>query len=294
MKLVSENVNINFVSKMKVGIVLSGIILAIGMLVFISRGERNFGIDFTGGMMQQVHFNKPTSADQLRTAFNRLNYDDVSLQEVHEGDKSIFIVRSSVEHGKDVRTSMERLHGVDQMEVMREEMVGPAVGKDLRRQGFLAILFALLGILIYVSFRFEFKYAVGAIGALFHDIVITVGVLSLCQVEVSLQILAALLTIVGYSLNDTIVVFDRIRETLKLNRKKESFENVINQSINQTLSRTLLTSITTFIVVFMLFLFGGEVIRDFALALMIGVIVGTYSSVFVATSSLRYWEPATN
>ena len=288
MKLLKET-NIDFISKMKMGFVISAIAVVLGLIFFVVRGERNFGIDFTGGMLQQIKFLKPTTANQLRSLFKSKGLDDVYLQEVHEDKQIIYIVRSSLEMADAVRSSLVDLHGKESLEVMREEVVGPTVGKDLRRQGLLALLFSLLGILIYVSFRFEFRFALGAILALFHDVLITVGVLACCQVEISLQILAALLTIVGYSLNDTIVVFDRIREVMKSSRKKDSLDMTINSSINQTLNRTLLTSITTFVVVCMLFIFGGEVIRDFSLALMVGVLVGTYSSVFIASSVLRLW-----
>ncbi|OED35305.1 protein-export membrane protein SecF [PVC group bacterium (ex Bugula neritina AB1)] len=290
MELLNQNMNIDFVGKMKRGMILSVFFLCVGVISIFFRGEKNFGIDFTGGVMEQIAFFKPTTAQILRDSFKKNDLKSVSLQEVHDGNKTIFMVRSSLEEIASLREAIKNIHGEDQFEVMREEMVGPTVGKDLRRQGLYALIFALLGILIYVSFRFEFKYAVGAIAALFHDILITAGLLSFFQVELSIQILAALLTIVGYSLNDTIVVFDRIRETKKMNTKNQSFSELINISINQTLSRTILTSITTFIVVLMLFLFGGTVIHEFALALMIGVIVGTYSSVFVAGSLLRYWN----
>ena len=288
MKLISENININFIGKMKQALICSSIIIVIGLVSFMSRGESNFGIDFIGGLMQQVKFTQVTSAKDVRGVLKKVGLENVSLQEVY-GAKDILILRSAIEDKARLKKALESVHGADGVAIQREEMVGPAVGKDLRRQGLLALLFSLIAILLYVSWRFEFKYAIGAIAALFHDVLITVGILSFFQVEISLQILAALLTIVGYSLNDTIVVFDRIRECLKLN-KKGAYEKVINISINQTLSRTLLTSVTTFLVVLMLFLFGGEVIHNFAFALMIGILVGTYSSIFIASSTLFFWN----
>lgn len=290
MKLISENININFIGKMKQALICSSIIIVIGLVSFMSRGESNFGIDFIGGLMQQVKFTQVTSAKDVRGVLKKVGLENVSLQEVY-GAKDILILRSAIEDKARLKKALESVHGADGVAIQREEMVGPAVGKDLRRQGLLALLFSLIAILLYVSWRFEFKYAIGAIVALFHDVLITVGILSFFQVEISLQILAALLTIVGYSLNDTIVVFDRIRECLKLN-KKGAYEKVINISINQTLSRTLLTSVTTFLVVLMLFLFGGEVIHNFAFALMIGILVGTYSSIFIASSTLFFWNKA--
>jgi preprotein translocase subunit SecF len=174
-------------------------------------------------------------------------------------------------------------------EIRRTEMVGPKVGKDLRKKGINAIIFALIGILIYVSWRFKFRFAVGAVVALAHDVLITIGVFSLTNKEFSLPVLAALLTIVGYSLNDTIVVYDRIRENMGRMRR-EVFEKTVNISINETLSRTILTSGTTLIVVIVLFLMGGGVIHDFTFALLIGIIVGTYSSIFVASPLVVIWE----
>lgn len=162
MKLIRDDININFVGKMKAGLIVSGIVIAIGVVSFLSRGERNFGIDFTGGVLQQVKFTQSTSADQVRTTLKDNGLADVSLQEVHDGKQSIFILRSPIEEGHAVTQSLTSIHGEEQLDVMREEMVGPAVGKDLRRQGLLALLFSLVGILIYISFRFEFRYAVGA------------------------------------------------------------------------------------------------------------------------------------
>ena len=168
-------------------------------------------------------------------------------------------------------------------------MVGPKIGSELRTSMILAIFVALLGILLYISWRFEFVFAVGAIAALFHDVVITLGIFSVLQLEITLAIIAAFLTIVGYSLNDTIVIFDRIRENLKVLRR-EKYDKIINTSINQSLSRTVVTSMTTMIVVVILFVFGGEVIHNFAFALIVGVIVGTYSSIFIASPIVVEWE----
>jgi len=188
-----------------------------------------------------------------------------------------------------VRESLAKQFGDQSFEIRRTEMVGPKVGKDLRSKGIKAIIFALLGILIYISWRFQFRFAVGAVAALGHDVMITVGALSLTNKEISLPVLAALLTIVGYSLNDTIVVYDRIRENSRRFRR-ETFEKVVNVSINETLSRTVLTSVTTLIVVVILFFFGGGVIHDFTFTLIVGIVVGTYSSIFVATPLVILWQ----
>jgi len=174
-------------------------------------------------------------------------------------------------------------------EVTRVEKVGPAIGKDLREKALLALLYAMIGICIYISLRFEFKFAIAAIIALFHDVLVAVAALALTGREISIPVIAALLTVVGYSINDTIVIFDRIREDLKIMRKS-SYKDILNRSVNQTLSRTLLTSLTTLFVVLSLFLFGGEVINDFSFVLLVGVVVGTYSSIFVAGSILADWS----
>jgi len=180
-------------------------------------------------------------------------------------------------------------YGKDKFEVRRVEIVGPKVGKDLRQKGINAMRIAMIGILLYITWRFEFRYAIGAIIALIHDVIITVGVFSLLDKEFTLPIIAALLTIIGYSLNDTIVVFDRIRENIRKTRK-QSLREIINSSINQVLSRTVLTSVTTLLVVLALFFLGGAVIHDFAFALLVGILIGTYSSVFIASPTILAWE----
>ena len=198
------------------------------------------------------------------------------------------IVRSYGGGTDDIVEGLEGKFGKGTFEVMRVETVGPAIGEDLRKAAVKALIFALVGICIYISFRFEFRFAITAIIALTHDVLIALGMLALTGREISLPVIAALLTIVGYSINDTIVLFDRIREDRKLMRKS-SQEEIINTSINQTLSRTVLTSTTTLLVVLALFLFGGEVINDFSFVLLIGVLVGTYSSIFIASPLLIDW-----
>jgi preprotein translocase subunit SecF len=185
--------------------------------------------------------------------------------------------------------SLETGYGPDKVDIRRVEMVGPQVGKDLRSKGIKALLYAMIGILVYISWRFEFRFAVGALVALIHDVVITLGVFSLFGKEIDLPIIAAFLAIIGYSLNDTIIVYDRIRENLA-KHNKESFSFVVNRSINDTLSRTLMTSGTTLLVVLALFVLGGGVIHNFAFAMLVGVLIGTYSSIFVASPLLVFWE----
>lgn len=286
-KFIKSETNINFINKRKIAFIVSISIILIGMTVFGIKGKKNFGIDFTGGLVQQIQFEKPLKINELRDILKQANLENSQIQQIAE-DKKMFILKNAYDAKTQVLSALSSLKD-NKFEILREEMVGPVVGKDLSKQGLLAILFAMMGILIYISFRFEFRFALGAVAALFHDVLITVGILSITGKDITLQILAALLAIVGYSLNDTIVVFDRIREVLVVS-KKDPLESILNKSINQTLSRTLLTSLTTLFVVVFLFLFGGEVIHDFAFALMLGICVGTYSSIFIASPILLVLE----
>jgi SecD/SecF fusion protein len=276
---------IDFIGRRKIAFVLSVLLIVAGLLVFGARGERNFGIDFQGGSLVQLKFGSPVTADEGRKALNEIGLGTSTIQRFADGRG--IIIRSIRDAAEPIIDKFSQAFGIE--EVQRREMVGPEVGKDLRRAALLALFWALIGILIYIAWRFEFKFAIAAIIALFHDVLITIGAFSLTGREFSLPIIAALLTIVGYSLNDTIVVFDRIRMNRKILRK-ESFAAMVNISINQTLSRTLLTSLTTLIVVLALFFLGGEVIHDFAFALLVGILVGTYSSIFVASPILVAWQ----
>lgn len=286
MKLIGKT-NIDFLSKRKLAFLFSGLVITIGVISLFIRGEANLGIDFTGGSLVQLKFEQRVSTEVLRAHLSEIDLGKSIIQLFDDGRGTI--IRASGDVGKEI---IDKLGGVfleNRFEVERREMVGPTMGKDLRRNAILALLFALVSILIYISCRFEFKFAVASIIALFHDVLITVGLFSLTGRELSMPVFAALLTIVGYSLNDTIVVFDRIRENIKF-MPRENYQTIINSSINQTLSRTLLTSLTTFIVVLLLYLLGGIVIRDFAFALIVGIIVGTYSSIFVASPILVEWQ----
>ncbi len=288
MQFIKPGVNIPFVGRRFFFISLSAVIILIGIASLFFHGGLNYGIDFAGGTLVQVKFSQPTTSADIRNALKGLDLGSSTIQQFEEASGEEFLIR--VEKSKsdlvglsdEIKGTLDKVYGADQVDIRRVEMVGPKVGEDLRRKGFLAIVYALIGILIYVTFRFEFKFALGAVIALFHDVIITIGIFSLLDKEFSLSILAALLAIVGYSLNDTIVVYDRIRENMRQPGKR-SFEELINTSINETLNRTILTSLTTILVLVSLFFLGGGVIHDFAFALMIGVIVGTYSSIFIAS-----------
>lgn len=289
-----ENTNIDFISKRKIAYVVSGILILIGIIALIVGPK--YSIDFTGGVSLELDMSAPAGSndtltiDRVREVLLRENITDVELQTIRDGERVFFLFRvqaDGTEADTIVRLMKENFpeHTDKPGFVRLQEEVGPRIGEELKGKAILAIIYSLIGIIIYIWWRFEFTFGVAAVAALFHDVLITVGIFFITGREISLAIVAALLTIVGYSLNDTIVIFDRIREDMKIYRK-ESYSSIINHSINETLSRTFITSFTTFMVVLCLFILGGNVIRDFAFALMIGVVVGTYSSIFVASPIL--------
>ncbi len=278
--------NIPFIKFRKLAYIFSVTIIAIGMFTFVKRGEKNFGIDFTGGVLQEFEFKTTVNTQQIREALKKIGLGDSLIQNI-KGTPRYIIRTYKVEPGK-VLKAMKDKFGKDNVMLLRSESVGAMVGKDLRKKAFNAITFALIAMCVYIAIRFKFKFAIAAIIALIHDVLVSIGAMSVTHREFSLPVIAALLTIVGYSINDTIVVFDRIRENLRL-QKKMKFAELVNISINQTLSRTLLTSLTTLLTVLSLFIFGGEVINPFAFVLLVGIIIGTYSSIFVASPIVVDW-----
>ena len=286
--------NLNIIGQKKIAYIFSGVLILIGIISLILHGGPKYGIDFTGGTSVQLKFSKQISAGDLRNSLAGLGYGKSEIKRIGlPEDNEVLIRMELVEEGADVAQKIEDKLRVDfpnnSYDIRSVTEIGPTIGGELRRAAMMAILISLLGILVYISWRFEFKFAVGAVVALFHDVLITLGFFSLLNFEITLVVIAAFLTIVGYSLNDTIVVYDRIRENLKVLRR-ENFENVINTSINQTLSRTIITSGTTLLVVVVLYLIGGKVIHDFAFALIVGVLIGTYSSIFVASPIVLEWQ----
>ena len=268
---------------------ISGALMVIALLAILLRGL-NFGVDFTGGYTIEVGY--PDSADltSVRQTLVDANLPDAAVQAF--GTSRDVLIRMAPKEGIDGSILRDEVLGalraVDAgVEMRRVEFVGPQVGEELREKGGIAILTALFFIVVYIWFRFEKKFSIGSVAALVHDVLLTVGIFALFQIEFDLTILAAILAVIGYSLNDTIVVFDRIRENFRAMRKGTPAE-VINKSINQTLSRTVITSLTTLLVLMALFLFGGKIINGFALALIIGVLVGTYSSIFIASALTLY------
>lgn len=277
----------NFMKFRSVGISISGVFILFAIILLIMRGL-NFGIDFTGGQLIQIQTETNQSVAAVREAVNKIGGDNATIQEY--GAPNEFLIRLPVTNQLNTdNMAFELSQVLVPTEVRRVEFVGPQIGDQLRRTAMLAVLFALIGTLLYITLRFEFRYGVGAIIALCHDVILTLGFFSLIWHEISLPVLAALLTVIGYSLNDTIVVYDRIREN-RGKFPKMAIADVINSSINQTLSRTVLTSGTTLVVLVCLMLFGGAVIYDFALTLLFGIVVGTYSSIFVASPILTFFE----
>ncbi len=288
MDFIKPGINVDFINKKRMAFIFSMVFILIGIGSMVVKGGPRYGIDFAGGTLVQVKFDQVPDVGEIRSALGEEGLGSSVIQSL--GEDKVAIRLKSEENQTDtvsdeVFAILVQRFGQDKVSLELVEMVGPQVGADMRRKGILSILYAMVGILIYVTVRFQFRFALGAIVALVHDVVITVGVFSLFDKEFTLPVIAALLTIIGYSLNDTIVVYDRIRENIR-RTPKEKLAVVVNNSINQTLSRTILTSGTTLIVVACLFILGGEVIHDFSFALIVGVLVGTYSSIFIASPIL--------
>jgi preprotein translocase subunit SecF len=295
MEFIKPGTRINFIGFRRFAFFLSGLVVAASIISVVLHGGLNYGIDFAGGTLVQVKFKEPTRVESIKNQLAPIGLDRSLVQRFGEKRENEYLIRversvSDLETlSLEIAEALQRGYGKEGVEIRRTEMVGAKVGKDLRKKGILAIIYAMIGILIYITWRFEFIFALGAIVALAHDVMITVGAFSITGKEFTLPIVAAILTIIGYSLNDTIVVYDRIRENRRKMRR-EPFGRVVNASINETLGRTLLTSLTTLIVVVILFIFGGGVIHDFAFALMVGILVGTYSSIFVASPIILTWQ----
>ncbi|MBF0475164.1 MAG: protein translocase subunit SecF [Deltaproteobacteria bacterium] len=342
-EFIKPGINLNFVGRRRIAYTVSLILLAFTIISIAARGGLNYGIDFAGGAIIQAKLSNPVPPEKVRTALDKIGLNKASIQQygVKEGEE--YLIQVGVEHKNLgelttlVKAALEESFGRGQVDIRRNEMVGPKVGETLRQKALLAIYYSILFLMIYISGRFEMKwlmsivvaaamllvtyiatiagmsviylivialivtlgvcfllrlkYALGAIVATLHDVLMIVGFFSFFNKDIDLSIIAALLTIIGYSLYDTVIVFDRIRENLAKYRKKDHAE-IINSSINETLSRTILTSTITFSVVACLFFLGGEVIHDFAFAMMVGIITGTYSSVFVASPILLIWPEA--
>ena len=305
MQLIKDS-KIDFINNSRFTILLSGALLLAGIFSLIINNGPKLSIDFKGGTLVAVQYTKPININNLRSELKTVTINgqkfDFSTSEIkHFGNKSNVSIRiASMEDEPEnfSQNFIDFLRNIypDSLPENKDEFIllldtlSPKIGSELSGKAIMAILYALTLILIYISFRFEFIFAIGAIAAIAHDVIITLGIFSILGYEISLPIVAAFLTIVGYSLNDTIVIFDRIRENMKT-RKKDPVASTVNKSINESLSRTIVTSLTTLIVVITLYIFGGEVIHYFSFALIIGVLVGTYSSIFVASLIVVYLQP---
>jgi SecD/SecF fusion protein len=283
--------NINFLGKGFLACMLSLALLIAGGTAFYIRGDKNFGVDFRGGDLVTLSTTHDVSIHQVRETLKPLNLEDALIQQSQQGGKNYITIRSALNTSEKIEKQVIQSLPTEGFKVERSERVGALVGGELARNSLIALGLGILGILIFVTMRFELSFAVGAIVALLHDVLITVGVFSLLGRELTLTMVGAVLTIAGYSINDTIVVYDRIREGLGSGRRG-SIEQIMNESINQTLSRTILTSTVTLIPILCLFFFGGAVLRDFSLAIIIGVAVGTYSSIFIASPIVLWWTRA--
>ena len=287
MKLFAKTPTFNFMDKRNIALTISAILLIVAIGSLVTRGL-NFGLDFSGGTLIELGYSQPVDLASTRETLEKGGIADAVVQ--HFGTSQDILIRLAPKEGENDADLSTRVVTVlqkessDQIDLRRVEFVGPQVGEELAEDGGLAVLYALICIFIYVFFRFEWRFAVGSVLALFHDVLITLGVFSILQLDFDLTVLAACLAVIGYSLNDTIVVFDRIRENFRKMRKGTSVE-IANTSLNQTLSRTLMTSLTTLLVLIALFVVGGEIIHGFATALIIGVVIGTYSSIYVASSA---------
>ena len=287
-----KETNIDFLSMRRFGFVISGSFILAGIVSLLLQGGPLLSIDFTGGTLAQIRFEEAPDIAKVRSALESL---DVGIGEVQTfGTPNEILIRLQLSQNAEnltteLKAALQAQFPGQSIDFRRVETVGPKIGSELKGKAFFAVFTAIIGILIYISIRFELKFAIGAIAALIHDVLITLGIFSILNYEISLAIIAAFLTIVGYSLNDTIVVFDRVRENMKLLKNIDQ-KTIFNKSINESLSRTIITSLTTFAVVFILYIAGGEVIRYFAFAMIVGVIVGTYSSIYVASPVVFLWQ----
>ena len=280
----------NFMGKSKQAIIFSIVLVLASYAILLTKGL-NYGVDFAGGTIVQVKYDTDAPIQKMREKLKHDKiFENASITEFGSPDEVIIRMKTSTGSvTKDIGdVTREALKGTGNFEIRRVDIVGPKVGSELKEKGIMSLVLAIIGILIYVAFRFEWRFAIASILALVHDVSIASGAIALVGLDVNLDVLAALLTLLGYSLNDTIIVFDRIREGIVKSRNAE-LSAIINESITRTLARTTLTSLTTFFVIFTLFMFGGEIIHAFAFTLLVGIIVGTYSSIFVASPILLWF-----
>ena len=283
--------SIDFMGWKNVSFTISGLLIALGIvgLIQVGRGKANLGIDFVGGTTMQLSFKESISVEKARTSLEKNGFQGASIQQVGEGNKILIRLRESEGTSDKVQNMFKQEFPSNAFEVESITEIGPVIGKAIQHDALVAIIVSMIAIILYIAFRFEFKFGVAAAIATIHDVFAVLGIFYALNWEINLLIVTALLTLAGYSLTDTVVVFDRIRENLKKN-KKDTLPTLVNNSINEVLSRTIITSLTVVIVLIPLVLFGGDVLHDFSIALLIGVIIGTYSSIFVASPILVVWQ----
>lgn len=289
--------NIDFVGKRNISFVLSGLMVVLGLLTIVQiiRGEANLGIDFSGGTSVQLNFKDPIKIDEARNILSENGFPRADLQEITDGNKLLIRIKEEKTIESKVSTRLVELFRQEfsdnEFVVDSSSEIGPTIGKELQKKAVTAVFFSLFMIIIYIGLRFELRFGAAAAIATFHDVLAVLGIFYILDKEINLLVVTALLTLAGYSLTDTVVVFDRIRENLR-SRKGRDLGQVINDGVNQVLSRTIVTSLTILLVLFALFFWGGEVIHDFSLALILGVIIGNYSSIFLASPILLIWKGA--
>jgi preprotein translocase subunit SecF len=292
--IVPQETHLDFMGKRFMGVGLSAVLVLLGVFAFVQiwTGNAKMGLEFTGGTALVVDFEQAVPIDQARAVLAQNGFGDAQIQDI-KGTNQLAIRTKLSEEGEQVaariQTLFEQSFGASKPRIISTEFIGPTIGRELRDKAIWAVIFSTIGFLVYIAFRFDFKFGVAAAIATFHDVFAVLGLSWAVGMEFTLLIITALLTIAGYSLTDTVVVFDRIRENLK-KHQRDPLLKVINTALNQVLSRTILTSLTTLLAVVVLYLLGGPVLRDFALVLMIGVIVGTYSSIFIASPILLMWR----
>ena len=286
LKIIS-NTNFNFLEQKRKALLISGLVIILSFFSFFTQGL-NYGIDFSSGYIVQLEFDKDIKIEQIKDSFADKSVNNITVQ--YYGSQKEVIIKlqeSTLYNQNNINKFLSTVLANSEYEIQKLDFVGSQIGSELRTKGEWAMLVAIISILVYIGFRFEFLYGIGAILALIHDVLITVGIFSLLQLQFDLSVLSALLAVIGYSLNDTIVVYDRIRENANI-MHADNPENILNRSINQTLSRTLITSLTTLFVLFSLLLFGGIAVEYFSIAMIIGVLIGTFSSVYIAGASLFF------
>ncbi|MCB9800028.1 MAG: protein translocase subunit SecD [Candidatus Omnitrophica bacterium] len=284
-----KNTNIPFLKGRFWAYGFSVIALTVGILSFVGRGHENYGIEFTGGSLIHMKFEQPVDSSQLRSALNDAGLKKLIIQTFGAKEENQFVIKAAEKDTDRIEAAAEKLVGGKKFQVLRVDRVGPAVSQDLTQKALMAVFWASIGILIYLGFRFEWRFALASVVALVHDTIFTFGVYALSGREINIPTVAAVLTIMGYSVNDTIITFDRVRDNLKAMRRKP-FDEIVNTSINQTLGRTIITTVTTLLAALALFIFGGSAVNDFAFILLVGFTVGTYSTIFVATSLVVDWK----